>query len=58
MTTLTMCTGSGCSLRRKCYRHLAIPDRLQSYFAMPPWVEDKCEKFLPVYPRDVVREQT
>jgi hypothetical protein len=33
---ITMCTGRGCELRGRCYRFLAEPDEMQSFFSNPP----------------------
>jgi hypothetical protein len=41
MPDITMCLGSGCPFKDKCYRHTAKPDEhWQSYFAYVPYSED------------------
>jgi len=38
MPDITMCKGTGCSLKDTCYRHLAVPTPLrQSEFVAPPF---------------------
>ena len=58
MPDITMCDGAGCSARSYCYRHRAVPDRLaQSWFAVAPGTDAAtCEDFVPVLPKDELRE--
>lgn len=44
MPDITMCTGEGCALKKRCYRNQAKPDPLhQSYFAAPPFIKETGE---------------
>lgn len=46
MPDITMCQGQGCPYSAFCFRHIAKPDKYQSYFAKPPWYAgegDKCK---------------
>lgn len=45
MPDIAMCNGDGCPVKEQCWRHVAPPDRWQSYFAAPPHKEDGCEYF-------------
>ena len=45
MPDITMCSGENCPLRAACYRHTAKPNRYQSWFAVPPIKDGKCEYF-------------
>lgn len=46
MADITMCSGVGCDISHKCYRHIAKPDKmLQSYFAEPPIKNGECDMF-------------
>lgn len=46
MPDITMCDGIGCHVKRRCYRHIANPSGLQSYFGDAPIKEDgSCEYF-------------
>jgi hypothetical protein len=49
MPDITMCVGTGCPLKEKCYRFVAKADDYQSYFAEPPLeVKDgvaKCDHY-------------
>lgn len=37
MPDITMCPGTGCPLKDKCYRYTATPSELQSIFMEPPY---------------------
>ena len=42
MTDITMCTGDGCPLKDKCYRHNAPQNDIrQSYLIKPPYRTEK-----------------
>lgn len=42
-----MCTGVGCPLAAKCYRHTAPKsDYRQAFFTEPPIFEGECTKFI------------
>jgi len=43
MPDITMCRGEGCPIKKHCYRHIAKPDELQSYFVESPFDGQKCE---------------
>lgn len=48
MPDITMCQGTDCPLRDRCYRFVAKPDKLwQSYFANVPYdsATNQCEAF-------------
>jgi hypothetical protein len=49
MPDITLCTGEGCPMRAKCYRHTAQSSKYaQSYFVTPPMKDGKCDSFWPV----------
>ena len=37
MPDITMCEGTGCPLRKHCYRFVAKPDDWQTYFVDTPY---------------------
>ena len=45
MPDISMCWGNDCPLKEECYRYLAKPCMLQSYFAEPPYKDGKCDHF-------------
>jgi len=46
MPDITMCKGTGCELKDKCYRFKAKPDKhWQSYFVNPPIKDGNCVNF-------------
>jgi hypothetical protein len=45
MADITMCTGDGCDLKLKCYRHTATSCSWQSWFIEPPIKDGKCDMF-------------
>ena len=47
MADITMCSGDGCPMKEKCYRHTApVSEYRQAYFVKPPIQEDNtCEYF-------------
>ena len=47
MPDITMCDGVNCPLKMKCYRFLAKPDGLQSYFVDTPYDQEtqQCEHY-------------
>lgn len=49
MPDITMCKGTGCPLKDKCYRHKAKPSQRQAYFEKPPNKGNKCEYFSEIY---------
>jgi len=50
MSDITMCAGERegimCQKRVYCRRHTSLPSGWQSWFAVPPFAEDRCEKFI------------
>lgn len=53
MADITMCQSITCDKRDHCYRHRAIPDRFQSYFAKDPSdPEHGCEYFWDMRPEE------
>ena len=51
MPDITMCEGINCPLKMKCYRFLAKPDDLQSYFVDTPYDKEtkQCEHYWGIY---------
>lgn len=51
MPDITMCKGLECPMKRKCYRFLAKPDMLQSFFVDIPYEPktNSCEYLMPLY---------
>jgi hypothetical protein len=45
MPDISMCTGTACIYRTKCYRYTAQPNENQSYF-QPEEVGEDCEYFI------------
>jgi hypothetical protein len=46
MADITMCSGSGCPVKDKCYRHTApVNEYRQAYFMNPPIKEDDSCKY-------------
>lgn len=45
MPDITMCLGTDCRAKEKCYRFTAKPSDYQSYFMKPPIKEGKCEYY-------------
>ena len=53
MADITMCQSITCDKRDHCYRHKAIPDRFQSYFAKDQSdPEHGCEYFWDMRPEE------
>ena len=46
MPDTTMCKGTNCNLKEKCYRYKATPSDWQSYFTEPPLKKDGTCKYL------------
>jgi hypothetical protein len=47
MADITMCKSRTCPMREDCYRAIATPDTLQSWFAEEPREGDKCAFYIP-----------
>lgn len=46
MPDITMCEGTDCPHKEKCYRYTAKPSEFrQSYFAEPPIKDGKCDHY-------------
>jgi len=46
MPDITMCPGTNCPHKEKCYRFMAKPSEYwQSYFTEPPIKDGKCEYY-------------
>ena len=46
MPDITMCLGTNCPHKEKCYRFTAKPSEYwQSYFSVPPIKDGKCEMY-------------
>jgi hypothetical protein len=45
MPDITMCAGTGCPVKEKCYRFVAIADDYQSYFMEAPYKDGKCDHY-------------
>ena len=48
MPDISMCMGTGCPLRESCYRAIAKPDRMQTYFSEVPFTNDECPYYYEV----------
>jgi hypothetical protein len=50
---ITMCPGTGCKQKDRCYRHLADPDRWQSVYSEMPFDKKtgECKDFWPCFSR-------
>jgi len=47
MPDCTLCEGTGCPIKEKCYRYRAIPSEYrQAYFDEVPYKEGKCDEFI------------
>ena len=54
---ITKCKGEGCDNKERCYRFLAEPDYLQSYFIGSPLDKDgNCLYFWIVKEKDVCQD--
>lgn len=48
MPDICMCRGTGCSVKKHCYRHKAKPTPgWQTYFATPPGNDASCAHYWP-----------
>jgi hypothetical protein len=45
MPDITMCPGTNCPHKEKCYRFTAKPCEYQSWFVKAPIKDDKCEYY-------------
>jgi hypothetical protein len=45
MPDITMCPGTNCPHKEKCYRFTAKPSDYQSYFMTAPIKEGKCDMY-------------
>lgn len=45
MPDITMCPGTFCNQKEKCYRFTAKPSDYQSYFVTAPIKDGKCEMY-------------
>jgi hypothetical protein len=45
MADITMCSGEGCDLKLKCYRHTANQSGWQSWFTEVPLKDGNCDMF-------------
>ncbi len=45
MPDITMCHGEDCPLKYNCFRNLAVPNKLQSYFSKTPFINGSCDYF-------------
>lgn len=46
MPDISMCTGEGCPLKNKCFRHKAVENEYrQSYFMVVPYKDGQCDEF-------------
>lgn len=45
MPDITMCKGTNCPQREKCYRFTAKPSDYQSWFMEPPIKDGKCDYY-------------
>ena len=52
MPDITLCKGTNCPLKERCYRYTAKPTQFsQSYFVDPPIKDGECEYFWDNGPR-------
>ena len=42
---ITMCVGTDCPHKEKCFRYTAKPSEYQSYFMEAPIQDEKCEMY-------------
>lgn len=50
MADITMCRGTGCAVKGRCYRHVAKPSDLrQSWFLETPGKDETCEAYWPMF---------
>lgn len=50
MPDISMCKGTGCPVKKECYRFTAKPSDYQSYFVTPPLEEDgTCKRFMEIW---------
>lgn len=45
MPDITLCPGTDCPHKEKCYRYTAKPSEYQSYFMVAPVKDGKCEMY-------------
>ena len=45
MVDITKCMGGACILKKTCYRYKAKDGTWQSYFMVPPFINDKCDYY-------------
>jgi len=45
MSDITMCEGTNCPHKEKCYRFTAKPSEYQYYFIEPPIKDGKCDMY-------------
>lgn len=45
MPDITMCKGTKCKLKDRCYRYVATPDSWQSWFVKIPYKNGACDNF-------------
>lgn len=45
MPDITMCNGTDCPFKERCYRFTAKPSDYQSYFFDPPIKDGKCNHY-------------
>jgi len=55
---ISMCSGVGCPVKKKCYRYTANPTpHWQAYFTRPPITKDGCEYFWGKTDKDTFKKQ-
>jgi hypothetical protein len=57
MSDITMCKGTDCPIKEKCYRFTAKADDLyQSYFTEPPIKDGKCEMYWGEFQKEIINQ--
>lgn len=46
MPDITMCKGVGCEAKITCYRYIAEPSYMQSFFLQTPDINGGCEYYI------------
>lgn len=55
MPDICMCPGGNCPKKESCFRYLADPGLMQSYFLDPPIEEGKCQYYWKTEKTDKVK---
>ncbi len=55
MPDITMCQGTGCTVKESCYRFKANPSEWQSYFSIIPGKDASCPRYVEAISKSQVR---